>query len=51
VPAAWEGFAEWVAKAAMDGVLGLALGLVLIPLATKVIMPTIAKFASNKTAH
>ena len=31
VPVAYEGAAEWIAKAAMDGVFGLALGLVLIP--------------------
>lgn len=39
VPAAWQGFVEWFAKAAMDGVLGLALGFVLIPVATKVLVP------------
>ena len=39
VPAAWEGFAEWTAKAAMDGVFGLALGLALIPVATKALAP------------
>ncbi|SHG38152.1 DUF808 domain-containing protein [Cognatishimia maritima] len=39
VPAAWEGFVEWTAKAAMDGVLGLALGFVLIPVATKILVP------------
>jgi predicted DNA repair protein MutK len=39
VPAAWQGFVEWLAKAAMDGVLGLGLGFVLIPVATKIIAP------------
>ena len=39
VPAAWQGALEWSAKAAMDGVFGLALGGMLIPVATKVIAP------------
>ncbi|MBO9472062.1 DUF808 domain-containing protein [Shimia sp. R10_1] len=39
VPAAYEGFAEWTAKAAMDGVFGVLLGAALIPVATKVIGP------------
>ncbi|NVK12792.1 MAG: DUF808 domain-containing protein [Rhodobacteraceae bacterium] len=51
VPAAWEGFAEWSAKAAMDGVFGVAWGLVLIPLATKVIGPVIAAVSGKKASH
>ena len=51
VPAAWEGFAEWVAKATMDGVFGLAYGLLLIPLATKVVGPVIAAVSGKKAAH
>jgi len=39
VPETWEGFVEWLSKAAMDGVFGLALGFVLIPVASKVIAP------------
>ena len=39
VPVAYEGAAEWIAKAAMDGVFGLALGLVLIPVGEKIITP------------
>ena len=39
VPAAWEGFAKWLATAAMDGVLGLVIGVLIIPLATWVIGP------------
>lgn len=51
VPAA-TGFVEWLVKAAIDGVLGLALGLVLIPLATKVIGPLWARlFGAKKAAH
>jgi predicted DNA repair protein MutK len=51
VPAAWEGFAEWVAKATMDGVFGLAYGLLLIPLATKVVGPVIGAVSGKKAAH
>lgn len=39
VPEAWEGTTEWFAKAAMDGVLGLGLGLLLIPVGEKLITP------------
>ena len=38
VPAA-TGFVEWFVKAVIDGVLGLALGLLLIPLGEKVVTP------------
>ncbi len=38
VPEQYEAAMEWFAKAAMDGVFGLALGLVLIPIATKLIL-------------
>lgn len=51
VPAAWEGFAEWAAKATMDGAFGLAYGLLLIPLATKVVGPVIAAVSGKKAAH
>lgn len=40
VPAA-EGFVEWLVSAAFSGVFGLALGLLLIPVATWVISPAI----------
>ncbi|MGC1504813.1 MAG: DUF808 domain-containing protein [Sulfitobacter sp.] len=39
VPAALEGATQWLAKAVMDGVFGLALGLLLIPLGEKAITP------------
>jgi len=39
LPAAWVGSAEWLAKAAIDGVLGLGLGLLLIPIGEKLITP------------
>lgn len=52
VPAAWEGFAEWTSKAAMDGVFGLALGFALIPVATKIIAPIWgAVFGGKDAAH
>ena len=47
VPADWEGIAEWSAKATMDGIFGVALGLLLIPLATKVIGPMIKAFGGK----
>jgi uncharacterized protein len=37
-----EGFIKWFVQAAIDGVLGLALGLALIPVATRVIGPAVA---------
>lgn len=48
VPAAWEGFVKWVSKAAMDGVFGLALGFLLIPVATKVIVPVVGLVTGSK---
>ena len=41
---------EWLAKAAFDGVFGLALGIALIPLATRVIIPLMARFTKAKPA-
>ena len=43
VPAA-AGAVAWVVTAGLDGVFGLALGLLLIPVATKVIAPAFALF-------
>jgi hypothetical protein len=51
VPSGWLGITEWFAKAAMDGVFGLALGFVLIPVATKVIGPVLGMFGEKKTGH
>ncbi|WP_170463871.1 DUF808 domain-containing protein [Ruegeria arenilitoris] len=47
----WVGAVEWISKAAMDGVFGLAWGMVLIPLATKVISPTLKAIKGNSEAH
>lgn len=41
VPAGLAGFAEWMVKAVIDGILGLVLGLLLIPVATGVIAPVL----------
>ncbi len=43
-----EAAVEWAAKAAMDGIFGLALGLVLIPVATRVIGPLVAGLMGRK---
>ena len=43
VPGAWQGIIEWTATAAMDGVFGLALGVLIIPVATRVIGPILGK--------
>ena len=39
VSESWQGTVEWISKAAMDGIFGLALGMCLIPLVTKVFGP------------
>lgn len=49
VPENLRGITEWTAKAAMDGVFGVALGMLLIPLATSVIAP-IWQRITGKTA-
>jgi predicted DNA repair protein MutK len=46
------GFVEWAVTAACDGMIGLALGIALIPLATRVIGPTWAAMTrKEKAAH
>lgn len=47
----WRGAVEWIATAAQDGVLGFAIGLVLIPVATRVVGPLIAAVTGNKNAE
>ena len=44
------GFIEWFIVAALDGVIGLALGFVLIPVVTKVIAPVAGMFSREKQA-
>ncbi len=45
-----QGFAGWVATAALDGVFGLMLGVILIPVATRVIAPLWAVVTGRKAA-
>jgi uncharacterized protein len=51
VPPAVAGFVGWAVSAAANGVLGLVLGLMLIPLATRVIGPALAAVKGEKAAH
>ncbi len=46
-PAAVAGFVEWAVTAALDGVIGLAVGIAIIPLATRVIGPGIARLTGK----
>jgi predicted DNA repair protein MutK len=39
VPEAWVGFTKWFATAVMDGILGLAIGFALIPIAARFVTP------------
>ncbi|MEH6831704.1 DUF808 domain-containing protein [Sulfitobacter sp.] len=39
MPESFVGFTEWLSKAAIDGVLGLGLGLLFIPLGEKIVTP------------
>lgn len=43
-----EGFVEWLVTAAIDGVIGLALGLLLIPVVTKVLLPLVPALLPEK---
>lgn len=46
-----QGFIAWAVKAALDGIVGLILGLGLIPLATRVIIPVYQRLAKTKNAE
>lgn len=48
VPEAYRGAVEWTATAAMDGVFGVALGMVLIPVATKLLVPLVQALFGRK---
>ncbi len=48
VPVEYQGALGWGAKAAMDGLCGLALGLVLIPVVTRVIAPLWATISGGR---
>ncbi|MBN9670024.1 DUF808 domain-containing protein [Roseibium aggregatum] len=45
-----EGFVAWAATATMDGVFGLALGMILIPVTTKILLP-LWKLVRGKSAE
>jgi predicted DNA repair protein MutK len=45
------GFAKWSVTAALDGVFGLVVGMLLIPVATRVVGPMIAAATGKKAAH
>ncbi|MGL4278971.1 MAG: DUF808 domain-containing protein [Albidovulum sp.] len=49
VPPALAGFTGWLVTAAIDGVIGLALGMILIPVATRVIGPVWQSVTGAKT--
>ena len=51
VSAGWTGVVEWTNSATLNGVFGLALGFVLIPLATRVVGPAIAAVSGKSDAH
>jgi predicted DNA repair protein MutK len=48
VPEAATGAAAWATTATADGVLGLALGLLLIPVVTRGLAPAMARFTTEK---
>lgn len=50
-PAEYQGAVQWTAKAAMDGLCGLALGFVLMPIVTRVIAPLWARVTGGQGAH
>jgi predicted DNA repair protein MutK len=43
------GFVEWLVTATFDGLLGLLLGLALIPVATRVVGPLVSRFSAGKS--
>ena len=45
-----DGFVAWVVTASLDGVIGLCLGLLLIPVVTRVLMPVLSIFFPEKQA-
>jgi predicted DNA repair protein MutK len=47
VPEALAGFAGWLTTAVADGVIGLAIGLALVPVVTRVICPLLSKKAAH----
>ncbi len=46
-----QGFVAWMVTAFFDGVLGLVLGILLIPVATRIVAPVVASLTGAKKAH
>lgn len=46
-----EGFVEWFITALLDGVFGLAVGMLLIPLVSRVLAPLMAQFGGKSAEH
>ncbi len=44
------GFVEWIVTAVLDGIIGLALGLALIPVVTRAIIPTFSRLFPEKVS-
>lgn len=44
-----QGFVEWLVTAAIDGVVGLALGIILIPVITRLLLPLLPALLPEKT--
>lgn len=48
---AGAGFFEWLVTAFLDGVFGLVVGMLLIPLVTRVLVPVVASVTGRATSH
>lgn len=46
-----SGFVKWATTAALDGIIGLGLGILLIPVVTKLIGPLMSTVTGKKAAH
>jgi uncharacterized protein len=46
-----QGGVKWLVTAGLDGLCGLALGLILVPVVTKIIGPIVAKLSGKAAAH
>jgi predicted DNA repair protein MutK len=50
LPAA-NGFAEWIVKATLDGIVGLAVGFVLFPVTAHVLVPVAGLLGTRTAEH
>ncbi|RYH11219.1 DUF808 domain-containing protein [Tropicimonas sp. IMCC6043] len=48
LPEGWSGFVAWCVTALLDGILGVVLGIVLVPLASRVIAPIFGLFSRKR---